>query len=295
MDSHIKETIEKTAKFVKERGDNFEQQLLNESEKKFGFVLPEHPQHSYYKSLLSDEKAENYTPPSEPYKFQYSVYDVEGAIPSLDLEIVKRVAQFFISCKGDDEATKLEKIRSELNDEPKYQFLQTDHPLHPIFLQFVSQYEYLNSRTIGLSQFEFLENCLERAKYQEYEQEKLQKDEEMNELNKIRFAAINWENFKIVGKFEIANSENLKEALDFNIIARNEISNKAKEEYLKQYFLVEEKFENEEVGENKEAEFVEVANKATNGIANNKTKKRKGKILVKQSGETRIGKKKKKK
>lgn len=296
MEPILEEVIEKTAKFVKERGPDFERQLLEDSQEKFGFILPEHPQHSLYRSLLAGDE-DSKVPPTPVTPFQYSTYDVEGTIPSLDLEIIKRVAIFFVNCKSNnsdsdsdsDDSSILLKIRTELKDDPKYQFLDNGHTLHPTFLQFVTQYKSLNSPTVAQSQFEYLENCVQRARYEEYQQEKSQKDEEMNEIYKIRFAAVDWEVFKLVGKFRDLDASSLMEPLDFSRIARNEIFTRSKQEYLQQYFPIEEPGENTET--NGDTEDVD-ANKIP--TINNKAKKRKGKIIVKQTGETRIGKKKKK-
>lgn len=250
--------------------------------------------------------------------FSYINYDHAGVLSPEDIHIIKKTAEFYVLStmnqkdeNGGNTSDFFPNLKAELGKEEQFQFLDEQHPLNPVFKDFITQYKsvLLNHEPIK-DQNIFLRHCFDRATYNEYKRQVERSNQESFNLYKIRFAAINWNKFHIVSSVEnILKSQNVNkgndnnristkasssssslqnvkyhEPLDFSKLNKRKISCKDSVDFLNKYFE-----------ENKEDIKVDQASDSTQNKQSiiKKTKKRKGKMLIKGQGETRINKKKK--
>lgn len=300
MDDTTKQLIYETALQVKSEGEGYTNKLLKTGDEKFAFLMQDHPYHEYYASLLSGNEEitsnNDIDIPKDPSPFTFINNDPAGIIPSEDLNIIKKTAEYYvISSINGNEDDFLIKFKAELEDDKQFEFLKDEHSLNPVFKDFISQYKkVLSNDTPSKGQEEYLRQCFARATYSEYKKQFQKENKETQELYKIRFAAINWLKFHSVPKIELlfkvegSNEEKsgsnatYKEPLDFSKITKKQISNTEITNYLNEYF------EGKKTSNDKGSK-----DSTPTGQAPPKAKKRKGKILIKGECATRINKKRK--
>lgn len=186
-------------------------------------------------------------------------------------------------------------MKIELTDDQHFEFLKDEHSLNSIFHDFISQYKkVLADGNPFKSQDEYLRQCFDKATYNEYKKQFQRENKETQDLYKIRFAAINWLKFHtlpyVEGLFKAHDSDEdppegditYKEPLDFSKLSKKQISNTEITNFINQYFAGTKSSEAEKSKED-----------TPTSQSSNNTKKRKGKILIKGKGETRISKKRK--
>lgn len=309
IDTKIEELVKETVVKIKARGIEYSDTLLKLDGTKYSFIDPKDENHEYYTSLLDGQDSRdnitenNHISSTEeetikvPKPFIYSRYDTVGTISQDDLNVIKKTAEFYVISSrenGDDDY--LTTFKGALNDDDKFNFLETTHLLHPIFKDFVSQYEHvLSDSNEYSSQNEFLRQCFERAEYNEYTKQLEKTNKKTIDMFKIRFAAINWIKFNTLPKvdilFEPTNIEGsepdldskFKAPLDFSKLRMKQISDSETKNYLSKYF-------NEET---KDEILPRAEETKTTMRSETRGKKRKGKIVIKGKGETRISKKRK--
>lgn len=249
--------------------------------------------------------------------FTYINYNNAGVLPPEDIHIIKKTAEFYVLStidqkdKSEDGANDfLSTLKKELGEEEQFQFLTDQHPLNSVFKDFITQYRsILSNHKIMKDHNIYLRHCFERATYNEYKKQLERNNQESFNLYKIRFAAINWGKFHVVSNIENIlklqsvdkgndnNGINIKasstlslqrtqynEPLDFSKLNERKISLKETIAFLNKYF--EESGEDVKLNQNSDT-----AQSKQSDIK--KAKKRKGKMLIKGQGETRINKKKK--
>lgn len=264
-----------------------------------------------------NRKIEDQTKPSikKCHPFIYINYDRTGIIPAEDINIIKKTAEFYVlsTLDNQDETDDngndfLSKLKAELGEEKQFQFLNEQHPLNLVFKNIVCQYrDVLADHEIIRDQNIYLRHCFERATYNEYKTQVERNNQESFNLYKIRFAAINWNKFHIVSSVEnmlklqdvdkgnndtneVQNKElsleNIEYSapLDFSQLSERKIARNETIEFLNKYF----EGSKEDVKSGKSSSSIQ--NKQ---IDTKRSKKRKGKMLIKGQGETRIHKKKK--
>ncbi|SMN19405.1 similar to Saccharomyces cerevisiae YJL203W PRP21 Subunit of the SF3a splicing factor complex, required for spliceosome assembly [Maudiozyma saulgeensis] len=311
MDAELQANIKKTAEYVRQHGRELEDRLLRESEDKFSFLNNQDVNHSYYLSILDGEA--NIIPksngiesanavPEEPLPFIFINNNDDHSIPSTDLEIIKRTAEFVVTLGGEDGITAdgiqenaISLIRDKFGNSETFKFLEHDHILYQVFIRFVNRYDQIvrNKRKRVLPQHKLLEQCFKRATYNEYSSLIATSNDILQKSFKIRFAAIKWLNFinndKCIVKLdppvkgqEVDDNEPtlFKTPLNFEELAQKNISKELTKKALNEYFS-----KPKDTAINEET-------KDTN-ITNEPTKKRKNKI-IKEAGETRMKRKKRK-
>ncbi|CAL9736246.1 pre-mRNA-splicing factor Prp21p [Monosporozyma servazzii] len=303
MDEETKHLIIETASRAKVEGPEYTNNLLATGDEKFAFLMQEHPYHEYYYSVLKDNE-DNLTNNvdsslKDPSPFMFINYDPAGVIPPEDLNVIKKTAEYYVISTTDktiDESKDfLNQMKRELTEDPHFDFLKDDHSLYPVFKDFISQYKkILVNDTPCKSQDEYLRQCFDKATYNEYKKQFQKENKETQDLYKIRFAAINWLKFHTLPHVEVLfkaqgskddipeGNIKYKEPLDFSKLSKKQISNTKVTNYINQYFAGTKSPEAENPKEN-----------SPTSESSTKTKKRKGKILIKEKGETRISKKRK--
>ncbi|KAH3899756.1 uncharacterized protein SCODWIG_01302 [Saccharomycodes ludwigii] len=261
-DNNIKQNILKTVLYVIQHGSSFEENIYSKEPGKFSFINPGDMYYEYYRyitdhslantgeqkdthlSLNSNEERQN---PNiiKPHDSLFSSYK-NTYISKKDLEIIKATA---VMCATYDDTTKLtnrkttySKIYERYKDNPQFEFMEAEHSLYSTFKSFVDQYTLLFNKGKSIQTIKdlktapfkenFMEKCFERAYYNEYIQEKRISDNNFKENIKLRFAAIDWDVFKVIDVItledtveekgrDLETSGKFKPALNFDDLAKN--------------------------------------------------------------------------
>lgn len=216
-DTQLKEDIKTTIGYIKQHGVDFESKLLEDE--RFSFIKKDHPLHEYYTKLLNeamttdsseDNAGKRERDIARPQDFLFSQYDT--GISRRDMELIKLTARYYAR----DESI-LEHITSK-DSKARLNFIDSSHPLHKTFIDFVAQYKRIDSFTgqeINKSKRDIIDDCFGRASYWEFAKDKDREHDKLVELCKIQFAAIPWDKFTQVAKFSIPeNTEILQDSLD---------------------------------------------------------------------------------
>lgn len=222
----LKESIWKTAIYIKTKGISFQETLPGD---KFPFIKSDNLYYDYYKYLVSldidnaiqmdtsisdtdqqiDISSFNDYAYQEPYPFIFSNYDEK--ISAKDLEIIKITALF---CVINEKYEYLSQLKKQYNDELQFGFLKPSHPLNSVFIKFIHQYKQIVLNEFG-SRFylgpdymnTILIRCFQRAQYREFAKELNLKENEKLENMKIQFAAYEWDKFHLVHTFIIDDND----------------------------------------------------------------------------------------
>lgn len=218
----LRDTIEKTARYVIKNGSSFEERLLkNDKEEKFAFLKPENEFHDYYKAQLTKSEA----PATESQKVSEEVKPLEKPeelhflcelppILEFDLEVVKLTA-LYIACNSRKHIDSLYKNMERRSNRGQFAFLKRSHSLHALFLRLVQQYQTVINLVedpdkdptskalrdkIMLEKSDLFQNAYNRAVYEQ--QHKIEKKTEETEKKKkqVHYASIDWQNFTFVAK-----------------------------------------------------------------------------------------------
>lgn len=258
----LRETINKTATYVRENGPSFVEKLKNDD--RFSFTDPENVYYQYFQYILNNS-ADKTSVPKEPYPFSFISYDKN--LSPRDLEIIKAAAAF---CVANEDLNYLEKMKEQFSSNAQFGFLNPDHSLNETFIQFMNQYKQVKQNTSDPPEFDylnedyksvFLRRSFQRAEYKEYAKELEHEKKKATRLQKIQFSAYDWTNFKIVRTLELSDTEN--EPLNFTELSLKKINKTSELPLFKD-------------------------NEPLLNVETSKTRKRK----VKAAGETRIKKRK---
>lgn len=251
----IRDTILKTVSYVKLNGRSFEEKLRDDP--RFSFVHPSDENYALYQYMLkqnlsiiendglkvktgNDVNEAKTKLPQEPYAFSFMNYDRN--ISRLDLEIIRTTARF---CVANENINYLEKMKSQFIEDPQFGFLNPDHILNGIFIQFMNQYKQVKSNVLGLPVFDFkkedyknviLRRSFQRAEFNEYSKELLSEKDKALHLQKIQFAAFDWTRFKLLDKVALPTSSDsdIPEPLDFSQLSLKKIDKGDEPELFKQ-------------------------------------------------------------
>ena len=139
-DTQLKEDIKTTIGYIKQHGVDFESKLLEDE--RFSFIKKDHPLHEYYVKLLNeatttdsseDDAGKRERDIARPQDFLFSRYDT--GISRRDMELIKLTARYYAK----DESI-LERLVSK-NSKARLDFINSSHPLHKTFTDFVAQYK----------------------------------------------------------------------------------------------------------------------------------------------------------
>lgn len=313
LNPEIKESIEKTYQYVRDHGKGLEAKLLKESPDQFPFLDPLDENHSYYLSLFKntqndqETKGDDDSAPPQPPAFIFSQYDSDQTIDAVDLEVIKKTAEFVImtqKSQGKTDATGtdgiIQTIIEKYKEDEKFKFLDANHKLYPIFRQFLEQYSTIvfNYKKNVVPQHKLLQRCLQRAAFKEYQNYLIESNDNKQRTLKLRFAAINWidignakdttisltQYFPTTDNEKDSSTADFKIPLNFKDISQNSISNNLTIKSLNIYFA-------DQNSQKEGTEDMDTKNKKIN--ESTKTQKRKGKV-VREAGETRLKRNKKK-
>lgn len=239
----IREAIEKTAGYVMRGGLGLEQRIRENHGKnpKFSFLMSStDPYNAYYEWRKEEIKNGRGTAvaagrvgeaaaapakkepegPVKPPDFQFS-----ARMPRMsqkDLEIV-RLTALFVAKNGRPFMTQLAQ-REPSN--PQFQFLIPNHTFHNFFQSLVDQYAILlresgvngegtkllqermeDLRLSVADKFHVLARAKQRAEYTNWEEDERAKQEEEEELKKMEFARIDWNDFVVVETIVFTDSD----------------------------------------------------------------------------------------
>lgn len=242
----VQETIRKTAGYVSRNGPQFSSRLLKESGDKFSFLASEDPFHDYYVYSLEQYKAgEAVNEPStaektassqiqkqqvEPEK-QYFFQEIPE-INEYDLQTIKLAAKHYAVNHNERYLAKMAKVSL-------YEFLSHSHRLNGIFQKYVELYRLVvkpneamikkidqvkdgaNEKENLVRDFNLTRKLLEagfvRAESHARESENKKKQEDKIKQEKIAYASVNWDEFKIVQTIELTDIDRYSElALPLN-------------------------------------------------------------------------------
>lgn len=240
QDESVLETVLKTTGYVLRNGAAFEERLRANEDAKFAFVKPGNEYHDYYQYLLrsagyaselapsrsdsekhttdehiADERTSdrqrspNNSLPREPYPFVFSSYN-KGVSPR-DLAVIKTTAAF---CAANKDADCVVALKHRYAEDKQFGFLNPEHSLNQTFISFVNQYTQILSGELGpLTELgedykkTILQRSFQRAEYQEFSLELKASRKRLLEAHKIKFAAVDWENFTVVGTFALDDTQ----------------------------------------------------------------------------------------
>ncbi|KAF3985929.1 hypothetical protein FT663_02364 [Candidozyma haemuli var. vulneris] len=218
----LRDTIEKTARYVLKNGAGFEERLLkNDTDDKFSFLKPDNQYHEYYKASLTKPK----TPETEEKTEKVETKPLEKPdelrfladlppISSFDLEVVKLTA-LYVACNSNRHIDALYKYMEQRGNRSQFAFLKRSHSVHALFMKLVKQYQTVINlvedpekdhqskkilESISQEKPDLFQKAYNRAVYeQKHKIEK--KTEETERKNKqLHYASIDWQNFTLVAK-----------------------------------------------------------------------------------------------
>ena len=262
-----------------------------------------------------EKNSGSYYKPARPKQLVFSSYD-SNDVSSQALQIIQRTAEFcarstFCSNNNSSGGSIIDLLRTKSKDDDTFDFLNPEHRLNNLFTNFLNQYKRILSHTNNTNQrppppqTKFLETCFKRAQYNEYMKYLSSRNTEIKRLYAIRFAAINWANvYGDDDRDSKSNSDrrrvipmNLWEKhskdskipastalymkpLDFKQLSKKNISTSLVKRSIEKYF--------------REGSLNIEQNEGVTSRDNKKEKKRKGKFVVKEAGESRLKRKKQK-
>ena len=225
----IRETIDKVAPFVAQRGPGFEQRLKEDEKNKslkLSFLNKTDPFHQYYLRRIDDylsgkatadvdakaddrkvtetsrETRQEATPVPE-FRFSATL----PPISAQDLSIVKLVAQY-VARNGRSFITTM--LQRESRD-PQFDFLRANHALFPFFNVLVQQYTLcidpppvLKTSLEETSRAKIMERCKARARQVKRQRRQQTQVVQQEEADRSSFLAIDWSSFVVVETIEVS-------------------------------------------------------------------------------------------
>jgi splicing factor 3A subunit 1 len=218
----VRESVAKTADYVKRRGDAFHQGLkgrvAGDPKSNLSFVLdddPYNPYFAWYVQMLREGKGQasqtaqqviDNTPkgPPEPPKFRFS-----GRMPNIsakDLDVLK-VTALYTARVGENW---LKELRNRESGNPQFEWLRPNHSFFQFFRSLVDQYKILleEEQTIEArieelrrnidNRFHVLDRAKQRAEYVRFVSAQKEKEEKKAEDEKREYATIDWQDFTVI-------------------------------------------------------------------------------------------------
>ena len=256
--------------------------------------------------------------PARPKQLIFSSYD-SNDVSNQALQIIQRTAEFCARStfrtdnnnNGSNSDGIIDLLRAKSKGDDTFDFLNPEHRLNSLFTNFLNQYKRIlphvnnGNQRPPPPQTKFLETCFRRAQYNEYTKYLSSRNTEIKRLYAIRFAAINWAN--IHGDNEKDSKGNsggrrvipmnlwdkhskdskkptstalYMKPLDFKQLSKKNISTSLIKRSIEKYFS--------------EGSLKMEHDEGVTPRDNKKEKKRKGKFIVKEAGESRLKRKKQK-
>lgn len=227
----LKETIDKTVKYVLKNGINFEAKLIeNDKEGKFSFLNKSDPFHSYYKQKLQPtaqalqngtaKTTDSEKEPSKPRDFAYLTQ--LPPVSSYDNEIIKAAA-LYIACNSDKHIDPLRRFMERKGKRSQFSFLNRNHTLHLLFLQYIKQYSIIMelatqedgqeklSQSLHANREELYKSSYARAVYEKKHKVETKAKEEESKQTQLHFASIDWQDFALVAKVGFSTIDEVSE------------------------------------------------------------------------------------
>lgn len=218
----LRDTIEKTARYVQKNGESFEERLLkNDSDGKFSFLKPDDQYHEYYKAQLNKSTTSNGA--SEPEKAQWKPLEKLAdlhfllevpPILAFDLSVIKLTA-LYVACNSSRHIDSLYRFMEHRGNRSQFAFLKRSHLLHSFFLKLVRQYQAVrnlvenpekDSRArgilgrISLNEDDLFQRAYDRAVYEQRHKIEKKTEETERKNKQLHYASIDWQNFTFVAK-----------------------------------------------------------------------------------------------
>jgi splicing factor 3A subunit 1 len=218
----VRESIAKTADFVKRRGETFhmglKQRVMSDPKSNLSFVLEEDPYYEYFAWFVqqlkegkgqanqSAQPAVDNKPkgPPEPAKFRFSARMPN--ISAKDLDVLKLTA-LYTARVGENW---LKELRNREAGNPQFEWLRPNHSFFQFFRSLVDQYKILleeehtvEARIKELRQnienrFHILDRAKQRAEYVKFVTAQKEKEEKKAEDEKKEYATIDWHDFTVI-------------------------------------------------------------------------------------------------
>lgn len=234
--SEIKETIDKTVGYILKNGSLFEDRLKkNEgSNEKFSFLKENDTYNPYYQwkvgkttdlHVSNGDGGSAIAGPQEPIQKPRELDFIASNPPisPLDLDIIKLTA-LFVARNGTKYIEHLIAHQIKQSNKAQFEFLNEKHSLHPVFKQYIKQYEmvlHLFSEDSGdevkgiierLSHPEdIFQVAYRRAHYDKQHKAEVKNEKLLEEKKKLAYASIDWQDFAIVGKIEFDAVDEVRE------------------------------------------------------------------------------------
>lgn len=227
----LKETIEKTAKYVLKNGISFEAKLLeNDKDGKFSFLQESDQFHAYYKQQLEPttvatpngtEKPQNHDPKtSKPRDFVFLTQF--PPVSNYDNEMIKTAA-LYIACNSENHIDALRRHMERKGKRRQFAFLNKNHTLHLLFQQYVKQYSVIVetatsadgkeklSQSLHANKEELFQSSYARAVYEKKHKVETKAKEEQAKQTQLHFASIDWQDFALVAKVNFSAIDEVSE------------------------------------------------------------------------------------
>lgn len=225
----LKETIEKTAKYVLKNGTSFEAKLLeNDADRKFSFLHKSDPFHGYYQQQLKPSATSSNGTKPQPKRVQnvskppdFKFLTRLPPVSNYDNEMIKTAA-LYIACNSDKHIDALRRYMERKGKRSQFAFLNKNHTLHLLFQQYVKQYCAIIDTTLPdgkekLSQSlhadrnELFQSSYARAVYEKSHKVETKAKEEQTKQKQLQFASIDWQDFALVAKVNFSAIDEVSE------------------------------------------------------------------------------------
>lgn len=227
----LKETIEKTAKYVLKNGTAFEAKLINnDKDGQFSFLHKADAFHPYYKQKLEAAATGSHQgmeKPSNPQEAAPQPRNLEFLTPlppvsTYDNEIIKTTA-LYIACNSDKHIDPLRRHMERKGKRSQFAFLNKDHTLHLLFQQYIKQYSAIVDtatsadgkeklgQKLHANRAELYRSSYARAVYEKKHKVAAKAKEEQTKQTQLHFASIDWQDFALVAKVNFSAIDEVSE------------------------------------------------------------------------------------
>lgn len=222
----LKESIQKTVKFILKNGPDFESKLVaNDKDGLFKFLDPKNEHHEHYQKVLkraqleNQKKATTLNEPEQshppPLRKPIDLSFIQGLplINTRDLQILKLTAQA-LAANDDEYAIGFKKHAEKTGRKLQFAFLELNHSYYPVFKHYLDWYrgivdysdgagsvleeKILNALT--LTEDELLNRSFDRAVYEKSNKIIKQSQEAELKFKQEHYASIDWQDFLFVAR-----------------------------------------------------------------------------------------------
>lgn len=217
----LKESIQKTVKFILKNGPDFESKLVaNDKDGLFAFLDPKNEHHEHFRKVLERSRIESKKKPIAlketdepqplPLRKPIDLSFIQGLplINNVDLQRLKLTAQA-LAANDDEYAVGFKKHADQSGRKLQFAFLDSNHSYYPLFKHFLDWYRGIVDYSDGagsvleekiqdalvLTEDELLNRSFDRAVYEKSNKiTKLSQEAELK-FKQEHYASIEWQDF----------------------------------------------------------------------------------------------------